>query len=63
MAAYFLALIAEINDPGLCGEYTEKAAPIVIEYGGEYLRKSTDLTPVGGDWEALRGVLIKFPDR
>ena len=63
MPTFFLAEIESIQDAEMYNEYIEKAAPIVKKYGGEYLFKSNHLTPISGEWNLKRMILIRFPDK
>ncbi len=42
-------------------QYVEKVRPIVEKYGGRYLARGGKITPVVGDWNPERVILIKFP--
>lgn len=42
-------------------EYVKKVRPIVEKYGGRYLARGGTITPVVGDWNPERIILIEFP--
>lgn len=60
MPVYFLAQISEVIDKEMYLSYIQQASPIVQKYGGEYIFKSDNLTPIAGEWDITRAVLIKF---
>ncbi|MDD3363744.1 MAG: DUF1330 domain-containing protein [Syntrophomonas sp.] len=59
MPAYVLIEI-EIHDGNTYFQYIEKARPIVESYGGHYLIRGGKVTPLFGDWDPERIILIKF---
>ncbi|WAC08652.1 MAG: DUF1330 domain-containing protein [Thermodesulfobacteriota bacterium] len=63
MPAFFLIEITKISDAESYGIYVEKVANIIKKYGGEYIFKSEQLTPVSGDWDAKRIILIRFENK
>lgn len=63
MCVYFLAQISEVTDKEMYLSYIQQASPIVQKYGGTYVFKSDKLTPVTGNWETTRAVLIRFETR
>lgn len=60
MPAYVLIEI-EIHDKNTYFQYIEKARLIVESYGGQYLIRGGKVTPLFGDWNPERIILIKFP--
>jgi len=42
-------------------KYIEKVRPIVEKYKGKYLSRGGKITPVFGNWEPERIILIEFP--
>lgn len=60
MPIFFLAQISEIKNIEMYLSYIQQASPIVQKYGGEYIFKSDNLTPITGNWDITRAVLIKF---
>jgi len=63
MSVYFLAEIEEINDVAMYQEYVERAAPIIIKFGGKYLIKSEKLETITKDWCLIRIILIEFENK
>jgi len=62
MAAYMLAQL-KVHDPDGFARYREKVAPLVEQFGGRYLVRGGELTPVEGEPPAPRIVVIEFADR
>jgi len=62
MAAYVIIEI-EIRDRDMYSVYVEKVRPIVEKYGGTYLSRGGAVTPVSGNWDPERVILIEFPSR
>jgi len=60
MPAYVLIEI-EINDRNTYFQYIEKARPIIESYGGHYRIRGGNVTPLFGDWNPERIILIEFP--
>lgn len=48
---------------GLYLDYIERAKPIILRHGGEYVVRSDKLSPVSGKWEAKRIILIRFASK
>ncbi len=59
MPVYVLIEI-EIHDRDTYYQYIEKARPIVERYGGNYLIRGGQITPLFGDWNPERIILIEF---
>jgi len=62
MPSFFLAEI-EVLDPQMYREYVQKASPIVLAHGGQYILRSDTVVPVSGDWTPQRLILIRFERR
>lgn len=60
MPTYVLIEI-EIHDRNPYFQYIEKARPIIESYGGHYLIRGGKITPLFGDWNPERIILIEFP--
>lgn len=60
MPAYVLIEI-QINDRNMYLQYIEKAKPIVESFGGEYIIRGGNATPLFGNWTPERMIMIKFP--
>jgi len=60
MPVYFLAQISEITNKEMYFSYIQQASSIVHNYGGEYVFKSDKVTPLTGNQDITRAVLIKF---
>ena len=62
---YFAVTIKIEEDRGR-GEYDEyicQVKPIVERYGGRYIIRSEQITPLHPDWRPDRFILIEFPTR
>ena len=62
MAAYVLAQL-DVHDPEGFQRYREKVPATIDRYGGRYLVRGGDITPLEGKPAAPRLVIIEFPDR
>lgn len=62
MAAYVLAEL-DVHDPEGFGRYRDKVAPLVAAFGGRYLVRGGEITPLEGELSAPRLVIIEFDDR
>jgi uncharacterized protein (DUF1330 family) len=61
MPAY-LIVDCEISDPERYETYKALAPPAIAKYGGRYLVRGGDVTPLEGDWRPGRVVILEFPD-
>ncbi len=62
MPVYFMVEIKIKNDgKENYAKYIEKVRPIVEKYKGKYLSRGGKITPVFGNWEPERIILIEFP--
>ena len=59
MAVYMIIEIT-IKDNELYSKYVEKVPEIIHKYGGRYLIRGGKVTPVSGDWNPQRIILIEF---
>jgi uncharacterized protein (DUF1330 family) len=50
----------DIHNPELYAGYVAKVADIVRKYSGRYLARGGAVTPLGGDWNPKRVVIIEF---
>jgi uncharacterized protein (DUF1330 family) len=60
MAVYMLIEIA-VENPDLYAEYMDRVPATVVKYGGRYLVRGGQITPLTGDWNPERVILIEFP--
>jgi uncharacterized protein (DUF1330 family) len=60
MAAYVIIEI-EVKDDEAYSEYVEKVRPVVEKHEGRYLCRGGAITPVSGNWNPERIILIEFP--
>ena len=59
MSVYMMAQIC-IQDSDTYFEYVDGASEIIRKYGGRYLVRGGKVTPLSGDWEPERVILIEF---
>lgn len=63
MAAYFLVEILGISDPQQYKQYIKAVPAIVKKHGGEYILRSSKVSPFIGELAPQRVILIRFKDR
>ena len=63
MPIFFFAEIQSVLDATMYSEYIKKVAPIIKKYGGEYIFRSNKLSPISGEWDLNRMILIKFASK
>ncbi|MFA6350106.1 MAG: DUF1330 domain-containing protein [Candidatus Omnitrophota bacterium] len=51
----------KIKDSVPYAKYVENVRSIVEKYKGKYLSRGSKITPIFGDWDPERMVLIEFP--
>lgn len=63
MAAYVIIDISICNPNAAQGyaEYIQKVRPIIEKHGGRYLARGGAITPIAGDWNPEKIVLLEFP--
>ena len=61
MPAY-LIVDCEVTDPERYEAYKQLAPPAIAKYGGRYLVRGGEMTPLEGDWRPNRVVVLEFPD-
>jgi uncharacterized protein (DUF1330 family) len=61
MAAYLIAQIS-IHDLETFKKYQAEVPATIAKHGGKYLVRGGDVTPMEGDWQPDRVVLLEFPD-
>lgn len=59
MAAYFVANLTITNLEGF-QEYGAQVPPIIAHFGGRYLVRGGEVTPVEGNWDLTRVVILEF---
>jgi len=62
MAAYVLAQI-DVHDTDMFERYREKVPATIERYGGRYIVRGGEITPLEGTLVAPRLVIIEFSDR
>ena len=61
MPAYVI-VDCEVSDPERYEIYKQLAPPAIAKYGGRYLVRGGEVTPLEGDWRPNRVVILEFPD-
>lgn len=56
----YMVIEIEILDKDTYAEYVKKAPATVHQYGGRYLARSSEVTPLAGDWRPQRLILLEF---
>jgi uncharacterized protein (DUF1330 family) len=51
----------EITDPLRFEEYKRLSPPTVEAYGGRFLARGSEISPLEGDWQPKRMVVLEFP--
>ena len=59
MSAYMMAEI-RIKNSEVYSEYVDRVSEIVRKYGGRYLVRGGKVTPLSGNWNPERMILIAF---
>ncbi len=62
MAAYLMAQI-DVHDAAGFERYRDRVAPLVETFGGRYLVRGGEVTPLEGKLSMPRLVIIEFADR
>lgn len=60
MAAYLVAGVTRITDPGAFEHWRTLVAPLIAEYGGKVLAAASG-EAVEGEWQPLALTIIEFP--
>ena len=62
MSVYFIVEIKIKNEnKDAYAKYVEQVRPIVEKYKGRYLARGGKITPIFGDWNPERIIIIEFP--
>jgi uncharacterized protein (DUF1330 family) len=56
----YLIIEITITDPEMYSRYVGKVFDIVSGYGGRYLARGGKITPLSGNWQPQRIILIEF---
>ena len=59
----YLIVNSDVKDKKAHAEYQQKVPAIVRKHGGEYLVRGGDFEVIEGDWQPVRLILFRFPDR
>jgi uncharacterized protein (DUF1330 family) len=58
----YMIIEANVKDPRKYREYQEQVPDILARHGGRYLARGNRITPLSGDWNPERIILLAFPD-
>ncbi len=61
--AVYVILDIEVIDWDIFPEYQEKIGPVVEKFGGHFLAKGGEVTPLFGDWHVNRIIIAEFPSK
>jgi uncharacterized protein (DUF1330 family) len=61
--AVYVILDIEVIDWDLFPEYRDKVGPVVEKFGGRFLTKGGEVTPLFGDWDVNRIIIAEFPSK
>ena len=61
MAAYLIAQV-DVTDPETFKKYQEEVPGTIAKYGGTYIVRGGEVTPVEGGWTPNRMVVLEFPN-
>lgn len=56
----YMIIEIEIKDEELYAEYVEKVREVVVKHGGRYLVRGGQVTPLSGNWNPERIIIIEF---
>ena len=59
MSVYMVVDI-EVKDQEAYEEYRRLVPPLIEKYGGRYLVRGGEITPLEGDWDLHRVVILEF---
>lgn len=59
----YMIIDLEITDPEVYAEYVEKVPAVIKKYGGKYVIRGGKITPLAGDWNPERIVVLEFPSQ
>ena len=62
MPVYVIGDVREVRDPDALVEYRRRNTDAVARHGGRFVVRGGEATPLDGDWDTLRIVVIEFPD-
>ena len=59
----YMVIETKSSDPVTYAKYIEKVKPIVEKFQGRYLARGGKVTPLFGNWDPERLILIEFPSQ
>ncbi len=58
--AVFLIIEIEVSEPGMYSEYVRRVPEIIEKHGGRYLVRGGKVTPLSGNWNPERIIVVEF---
>jgi uncharacterized protein (DUF1330 family) len=62
MPAYIIGDVRDAWDQAALEEYRRRNTPTVESRGGRFIVRGGEVTPLEGEWDTRRIVVIEFPD-
>lgn len=56
----YMIIDITVNDESLYSEYIAKVPKIIEKYGGRYLVRGGKITPITGNWNPQRIIIVEF---
>ena len=57
----YMIIESQVLDAALYDKYIQSVTAIVEQYGGRYLVRGGKVTPLGGEWNPQRMIILEFP--
>jgi len=57
----YMVLEIVVHDPVTYAKYVERVPAVIEKFGGRYLVRGGQVTPMEGDWNPERIVILEFP--
>ncbi len=59
----YMIIEIEIKDQELYSEYVHKVYDIITQYGGKYLVRGGEITPISNNWNPERIIIVEFHNK
>ncbi len=57
----YIVIDIDVEDQDVYEEYRKLVPPLIEKYGGRYVVRGGKITPLQGDWDLHRVVILEFP--
>ena len=57
----YMIIDSKVKDSDQYQQYISGVSKIVAKYGGRYLARGNQITPIAGSWNPERIILLEFP--